>query len=81
MKLYRIKAVDHYSDDEHLLDIQYILIYGFMVEDNPFYLRISAFWVFILDTHGYWRFHPIGWASPIVNILHSNIVQLGTMEV
>lgn len=81
MKLLRIKAVDHYSDNEHLLDITYIYIYGSEIESNPFYLRVSAFWVFITKYDGTVKLHPIGWECPILNVLHSNIVQLATIEI
>lgn len=81
MKIYRIKAVDHYSDEEHILNVQYILVYGSLVEENPFYLRITAFWLFILGSDNMYKFHPLGWDSPMLNVLRSNIVHLSSIEV
>lgn len=81
MIIYRIKAVDHYSNDEHVLQIQYLLAYGSLIENNPFYFKIKAFWLFILDSDNMYRFHPLSWESPELNILQSNIVKMETIEI
>ena len=79
--IFRIKAVDHYSNDKHILEIQYLLAYGTLIEDNPFYFRISLFWLFILNDKDMWVFHPTGFKASVLNLLQSNIVQIETINI